>query len=578
LAPEEAFRGPVRAALPTVVRFEQTAAERAEAQFSILKRCEEILAHRFNLLGSGPTELGPEIDWQLDFKSGRRWPLRHISRVPIVYGDGSDIKVPWELSRCQHLPLLASAHRITGDRRYLEEIGAELTHWIEHNPVEFGANWACTMDVAIRATNWVASLAICAEGAAREPWLEPVLGSLLLHGRFIRSHLEWGPVRGNHYLSDVVGLLPIAALFSGSREGRDWIEWASNQLVAEMGHQVRTDGCDHESSTAYHRLVCELFICGTQAVDALLPERLPNWYRKRLERMLEFVANYSRPDGLAPQIGDADDGRFLPLDDYAQVDPRFHLHLFHQAGSAPAVPEGNIAYPEGGFYIVRAGDLHLVIRCGDTGLGGLGGHSHNDQLSFELSFGQQPLVIDPGTYLYTADPDARNLFRSTAFHSTLQIGRAEQNEFLRQTLFALPDRTRAKALVWEPNGNQVVFEGRHHGYEVLNPPALHQRRIEVNVAMSTVGIRDVVKCEGAHELAWSFPLAPCDVDAAQDRAVAEFPTCRLEIECPQATVEVAEGWLSPGYGVRTPTPLIRARRDSRPGADATTLTLRVVPR
>ena len=80
------------------------------------------------------------------------------------------------------------------------------------------------MDVAIRAANWIASLTLVADAAAEEPWLEEVLASLLLHGRFIRSHLEWAPVRGNHYLSDVVGLLPIAALFGGSGEGRAWAD------------------------------------------------------------------------------------------------------------------------------------------------------------------------------------------------------------------------------------------------------------------------------------------------------------------------------------------------------------------
>ena len=158
-----------------------------------------------------------------------------------------------------------------------------------------------------------------------------MLESLLLHGRFIRSHLEWSEARGNHYLSDVVGLLAVAALFSGGREGRDWAQWASRELVAEMEHQVRPDGSAHEASTSYHRLVTELFVCGTQAADALVPGSLPDWYRERLELMLDFVRDYTRPDGLAPLIGDADDGRFLPLGDYG-ADPRDHRHLFAQAG------------------------------------------------------------------------------------------------------------------------------------------------------------------------------------------------------------------------------------------------------
>ena len=216
----------------------------------------------------GPTDLGREIDWRSDFKTGRRWPLRHGSLLRLAYGDGSDVKVPWELSRGQHLPLLAAAHRLTGDRRYLDELGAQLESWIADNPPELGPNWASTMDTAIRAANWVAALAIAAEHVAGEAWFERALASLLLHGRFVRTHLEWSEARGNHYLADVVGLLPVAALFSGGREGREWAEWAAGELVSELEHQVRKDGTAHEASTGYHRLVTELFVCGTQAADA----------------------------------------------------------------------------------------------------------------------------------------------------------------------------------------------------------------------------------------------------------------------------------------------------------------------
>ncbi len=233
---------------------------------------ERVAAHEFDLLGSGPTELGPRIDWQRDFKSGRSWPLDHISGLVISYPDSSDIKVPWELSRFQHLPVLAAAYRLTGDRRWLDEIGTQLRDWIIANPVEFGANWGCTMDVAIRAANWIATLALVADGAAAERWFEPVVASLVLHGRFIRSHLEWAPVRGNHYLSDIVGLLAVASLFSAGREGRAWGRFAAGELVAEMRHQVRADGCDHEASIPYHRLVAELFVCGTQAARVLAPD------------------------------------------------------------------------------------------------------------------------------------------------------------------------------------------------------------------------------------------------------------------------------------------------------------------
>jgi hypothetical protein len=544
----------------------------APASTRLLERAEQILAHRFDLLGSEPTDLGARIDWQRDFKSGRRWPDVHISRVPTVMGGGSDIKVPWELSRCQHLPLLAAAHRVSGDPRYLDELGAQLSSFIAANPVEYGAPWSCTMDVAIRAANWLAALCLAMPAAARAPWLEPTLCSLLLHCRFIREHLEWGEVRGNHYLSDVVGLLVACAPFSAGAEGRTWADWATRELEREMAHQVREDGCDHEASIAYHRLVCELFVSGTHAADALCPGALSAAYRERLELMLAFVSDYTRPDGLAPQIGDADDGRFLPLGDYG-ADQRDHRHLYSQARRRRREGTGHAAYPHGGWYVMRHGRLWGIVRCGDVGLGGIGAHAHNDQLSFELAIGAQPLIVDPGSYLYTADPRARNDFRSTRAHSTLCIGGAEQSRLRSDYLFALPEEAHARCLRFECDGPRVSFEGEHEGFRALPRPVRHRRELHFDGELATVRILDTVLGARGEELLWSFPLAPGVAAVERTRALATFPLGTLAIETDDATLEVQSGWLAPSYGVRVAAPVVRARRVAESDEVVTRFTL-----
>ena len=571
----EALTGIVPSAMPTVAAFEhRLAAIAPDERAQLLTVAEQVAAHRFDLLGSGPTELGPRIDWSLDFKSGRRWPLEHISQLTLIYPDDSDVKLPWELSRFQHLPILAAAHRLTGERRWLDEIGAELQDWVAANPVEFGPNWACTMDVAIRAANWVATLALVAGPAADEPWFEQTLASLLLHGRFIRTHLEWAPVRSNHYLSDVVGLLCLAAVFSNGPEGRAWSGWAASEVAAELLHQVSADGCDHEASIPYHRLVAELFICGTQAADAPAPAAISDAERERLAKMLRFVADYTRPDELAPQVGDADDGRFLPLDDYGRADPRSHLHLFTQAGIDYRRADASAAYPQGGYWIMRGGDLYALIRCGDVGVGS---HAHNDALSFELSLGGQPLVIDPGSYLYSADFAERNRFRSTAFHATLQIDGAEQNPIGADlgSLFRMADTRRAEALGWEAAGGHAVFTGRHHGYGLLDQPATHTRRLELSGEQAALLITDTVASAGAHDLRWTFPLAPCHAELVASGITASFPSgAVLEIEAAGLDFRIDEEWFSPSYGRRARTPFVRAHRRSAPGEDVTTITLR----
>jgi hypothetical protein len=131
---------------------------------------------------------------------------------------GVDIKVPWELSRGHHLVLLAQTALLSGDEKYARECLAQMTSWIDANPTAQGVNWACPMDVAIRAVNWLWSLGLLAESPLMtEAWLTEVLASLVAHGRFLMGNLEVRDdgVTTNHYLADLVGLLYLGTLLEG---------------------------------------------------------------------------------------------------------------------------------------------------------------------------------------------------------------------------------------------------------------------------------------------------------------------------------------------------------------------------
>src|SRR5262249_20093584 len=131
------------------------------------------------------------------------------------------------------------------------------------------------------------------------------------------------------------------------------------------------------------------------------------------------------------------DGRWL-------VDMDSALMLWESAWwgcDAPApvsmAPQAARRFNDAGVFVARTADAYLLITNGRVGTNGFGNHKHNDLLAFEYHDGFQPLLVDPGSYVYTSNPDARNAFRSTRAHNTLRIDDVEQNDLKPEFLFRL---------------------------------------------------------------------------------------------------------------------------------------------
>ena len=201
-----------------------------------IKEADMICNHVFDLLGSGPTKLGKigegyqPIDWHRDFKSGHRWdPQTFFTRIKNGHVEGVDIKVVWELSRFQHLNVLGQAYVLTRNKKYREEFVNQVSDWIETNPVGFGVNWACTMDVAIRAANWLVAMEFFEESILPKEFLENFYINIYKHGKFIRSHLEYSPrLTTNHYIADLAGLFFIAVFCPFFQESISWKTFCVN--------------------------------------------------------------------------------------------------------------------------------------------------------------------------------------------------------------------------------------------------------------------------------------------------------------------------------------------------------------
>jgi hypothetical protein len=586
---------------PNALRLDPEAREEIRALYrgpyapeaeSLRARVEKLLAHEFDLLGSGPTRLSPEIDWHCDFKSGLRWDLAPSARIDCAdLGRESDVKVPWELSRGQHLTALARAWVLYGDPRCPAEFERQVRSWIRSNPVGRGVNWACTMDVALRAVSWIWALGLFDDAPFSETFREEILFSLYQHGLWIPEHLEYAEVNGNHFLSDVLGLVACGAVFRRTPEGSQWLDLGARLLEKEIRGQVEEDGVDIESSVPYHRLVLEIFLVGARLLE--LAGRAPSdGYRQRLEAMLDFVHAYVTPEGLSPGIGDADDGRALIL---GETDLRDHRYLLStgsvlfgrpewksRAGKfwedslwllGPAARrafeilpstsgEDSRGFSPSGFFILRSPRHYCFVDAGPVGFRGRGGHGHNDCLSFEWHADGKPVLTDSGTFVYTSSPQWRNLFRSTEFHNTIRVDREEINRFPSNlSLWTLRNDARPVGVRFEPGADRDLLHAGHTGYERLANPVRVFRTFEFDRRVPCLRITDRLEGAESHLVEFFFHLAPGAAASVSGKSALEMSwpggiRARIEQESGRAIAwEEKQGWFSPSYGVKIARPV-----------------------
>ena len=157
---------------------------------------------------------------------------------------------------------------------------------------------------------------------------------------------------------------------------------------------------------------------------------------------------------------------------------------------------------------MRRGRDYLLVTNGIVGTAGFGNHKHNDLLGFEYHVDGAPVLVDPGSYVYTSDPDARNLFRSTACHNTLCVDGVEQNELRAEWLFRMFEQAAPEHIEVGEDDGGYRYRGRHHGYARAADPVVHERAFTLARQSAVLEIQDVLLGQGTHRLRWHFHFAP----------------------------------------------------------------------
>lgn len=306
------------------------------------------------------------IDWQKDYKVGFRFDAKQPfnKQRQLIGAEGIDLKVPWELSRCQHLPQLALFAKVLPERKreIIIEFKNQIQDFMMVNPPGMGVNWNCTMDVGIRAANIALAfdwfLQIDDDGILDDYFKSAVTNYLYWHGKHIINNFEYKEgLTSNHYLGNIAGLTFVSTYLSGTKELDEWLMLSIQELSNELPKQFFDDGGNFEGSTAYHRLSGEMFVYCTALVNKLSKSRkeyLKNVgsvkglkkphlskqyntfnfdkgvfnvaYYQLLIKTCQLTLAYRKHEGFITQIGDNDSGRFIrlsPCGEFLSLDGAF---------------------------------------------------------------------------------------------------------------------------------------------------------------------------------------------------------------------------------------------------------------
>jgi hypothetical protein len=566
------------------------------AKKAVLTAADHLLRGEWEVLGVARTDL-VQPDWFYDPVTGRRAPAdRYAFRINHrSEAETGNIKQVWEVSRLQHLTLLATAWFLSHNEVYARRVAEQLSSWWRENPFLSGVHWTSGIEIGLRliSLTWIRRLldewpdvAVHFEGDGL------AVRQIGWHQQYLAAFRSRGSSANNHVIAEAAGQLVASCAFPWFPDSERWRRTSAQLLERELIRNTFPSGIGRELASDYQCFVAELALLA--AVEAAAAGyRLSETAWQRLCAMVDSGAALLDERLQAPRQGDGDHGRALLLDApttnrwpsllalgeavFGRLDwwplttPEAASSIIAALAGAPRDAADRPArrpwhFADAGITILRATrerEPEIWCRCdgGPHGYLSIAAHAHADALSVEVRYGGVDVLADPGTYCYHGEPEWRSYFRSTIAHNTVEVdGRNQSSE---GGPFLWLRHANGREIEVQDIGDAAEWTAEHDGYLSLKPSAWHRRCVLLDRASRTVDIVDEV--DGSHEVRLAFHLGP-DIHAELDGTCAMLSWAdapargAARLDLPQSLrwslhrgeTEPILGWYSSGLSRRTP--------------------------
>jgi hypothetical protein len=342
----------------------------------------------------------------------------------------------WQLSRHWEWDVLAELYQQRRDERYAEGFVRLFESWVHQAVVPDnvpGNQTLCwrTIETGIRMGRpWPRALHTFYQSPHfTDDVLIDWYKSVWEHGWRLRNN-HW---THNWLIMEMNGLAHIGILYPQFKLASAWLDYAIQQLVAELDTQVYADGMQYELSTGYHQVNIRNYLLAWNVMEAY-GVSVPDAFRAVLEKMHSANVRLMMPDGRLPDLNDGHWHPVAPLltDAVKHYPDRADFQWAHSGGKTGAPPaEKSLAFENCGYYVMRTGwEPDAVWALFDAAHIGYA-HQHEDKLNLLLNAYGRLLLTEAGNYAYDAS-EMRAYTLSTRGHNTIRVDGLDQN---RKTAF-----------------------------------------------------------------------------------------------------------------------------------------------
>lgn len=265
--------------------------------------------------------------------------------------------------------------------------------------------------ISMRIPNILICMELLKDKLAGTELKEKLNSSIYQQYRFLLRSQELA-LLANHYFENLKAIVIGSLLFNEL----DIYHKYFDLFLKQIDEQILPDGLHYELSLMYHKIILEdimrVYVVLSSANHKCDAEKLIPAMRMMVSAMMNLEQGFER----TPLFNDAGCNVSKSRDALLEAGERICAYAYVERA----------AFPKSGYYKLYAGNCTVLFDCGEIGPSYMGGHSHCDCLSFELSVDGRVILSNSGTGQYQGE--LRSFFRSTSAHNTMMIDNREQSE------------------------------------------------------------------------------------------------------------------------------------------------------